>query len=142
MISKKGLNVGQGHGGNSNLPVIREVTNVSDSRQKALLEQMEPGTRVFRMGKCLIFLSPPHKRKHSPDGWHISISCPDRYPTWDELAKAWYELVPESEKRTAVMLLPPKKHYVNIHNFCFQVHEIPGEDADGRFYGEEGYVRS
>lgn len=141
MKTSKTFNVGKGHQGNSSLPTIREVTEISDARQKALLSLTGPGTKVFRMGKCLIFLSPPTKRKNSPDGWHVSVSCPDRYPTWDELAKAWYELVPGAETRMAVMLLPPKENYINIHNFCFQVHELPGVDVEGRFPGEEGYVR-
>ncbi len=116
------LNVGQGHGGNTpNLPVIREVLPENmDISQRQILTMLQPGTRIFRMGRCKIFLSPPFEDK----GWHMSISVDDRYPTWDEVAKAWYELVPDSGGRIGAMILPPKSEYVNIHNFCFQVHEL------------------
>jgi len=119
------LNVGRGHGGNTpNLPQIREVLPENmDARQKQLLLMLQPGTRMFRMGRCKIFLSPPV----DDVGWHMSISVDDRYPTWDEVAKAWYELVPDADSKTGAMILPPKTEYVNIHNFCFHVHEIDGE---------------
>lgn len=123
--------IGKGHGGNSNLPSLREVTQAADARQKALLALMEPGTRVFRMGPCLIFLSPPARRFRNPSGWHLSISRKDRYPSWDEVTKAWYTLVPNAGERYGAMLLPPETEYVNIHNFCFQIYELPAEIAHG-----------
>lgn len=112
--------VGAGHGGNTKLPSIREVVDVQDPRQRDLLAAMQPGTRVFRMGRALIFVSPPHNDL----GWHLSISRPDRYPSWDEVAGAWYALVPDADNRTGAMILPPRAEYVNIHNCCFQVHEL------------------
>lgn len=110
--------VGKGHGGNSNLPVIREPNN---PQLVALVTRgmLEPGTRQFKMGKVTILLSPPLESV----GWHMSISHPDRYPTWDEVAKAWYELVPDSDNRVGKMILPKREDYINIHNFCFQIHE-------------------
>lgn len=56
--------------------------------------------------------------------WHISISHPRRYPTWDEIYQAWYDLVPDAEYRTGAIILPKKAEYVNIHPNCFHVHEI------------------
>lgn len=113
--------VGQGHSSNSILPVIRQVLPENMSPvQRQLLTLLQPGTRVYRMGRARIYLSPPN----GVLGWHLSISCQDRYPTWDEVAKAWYDLVPESETRTAVLFLPPKSEYINIHEFCLQVQEL------------------
>lgn len=40
--------------------------------------------------------------------WHMSISVPHRYPTWDEIYQAWYDLVPGAETRTGAILLPPE----------------------------------
>ena len=119
MSTTWGSGVGKGHGGRTpNLPVIREV---KDTPSVALaLQGLEPGTRLFRMGKASIFVSPPFQGK----GWHMSIARQDRYPDWDEIAKAWYELVPEADRRTAVMVLPPRDEYINIHSNCFQVHEL------------------
>lgn len=116
------MRLGKGHGGNTpNLPALREVLPGNmDARQQLALAQLQSGTRMFRMGKCKIFLSPPAGRT----GWHMSISRDDHYPSWDEVAHAWYALVPEADRRTGAMILPPKADYINIHNFCFQVHEL------------------
>jgi len=55
-------------------------------------------------------------------GWHMSISHPSRYPTWNEIRDARYELLPDD--CTMAMLLPPKAEYVNLHPNCFHLHEI------------------
>jgi hypothetical protein len=69
------------------------------------------------MGKVKIILGygPVH-------GWHLSVSHPERYPTWDEIAHARYSLVPNEVNMG--MLLPPKEDFVNVHNFCFQLVEM------------------
>lgn len=56
--------------------------------------------------------------------WHVSISHPRRYPTWDEIFLAWYDLVPDAQHRTGAIILPKKAEYVNIHPNCFHVHEM------------------
>lgn len=63
--------------------------------------------------------------------WHMSISCPKRYPTWNEIYLAWYELVPGAgEDFNGAIVLPRKKEYVDLHPNCFHVYqhdaEIPG----------------
>jgi hypothetical protein len=83
---------------------------------KALLE---PGTRAFRMGGCHILVS------RQKVGWHLSVSHPERLPTWEEMRDARYTLVPD--QATMVLLLPPKSEYVNVHEFCLQMYEIPSE---------------
>ena len=66
-------------------------------------------------------------------GWHLSISHPSRYPTWEEIRDARYELLPDA--CTMGMLLPPKGEYVNLHPNCFHLHQVdaglsvPGGDA-------------
>lgn len=54
--------------------------------------------------------------------WHLSISHPMRYPKWDEIAAARYDLVPDH--LTMAMLLPPRDEYVNLHKNCFHLHEL------------------
>lgn len=83
---------------------------------------LEPGTRAFRFGECLVFVS------RSDAGWHLSISHPDRYPTWDEIKQARYQLVPHDV--TMAMILPPPGEYVNLHENCFHLWQI--EDPDKR----------
>lgn len=75
--------------------------------------------KLYTLGDCKIILS------EEPQGLHLSISHADRYPTWDEIHQARYELLPK--EKTFAMILPPKKEYVNVHNNCFHLHEIPNE---------------
>lgn len=76
------------------------------------------------MGECRIIVSRDmHGTKEfGPVRWHLSISCVDRYPTWDEIHEARYRLLPD--KCMMAIILPPKAEYVNIHPNCFHLHEI------------------
>ena len=56
--------------------------------------------------------------------WHLSVSHPSRYPTWDEIYTAWYDLVPNVEHITGAILLPRKSEYVNLHPNCFHVYQL------------------
>jgi hypothetical protein len=56
--------------------------------------------------------------------WHISVSCPHRYPTWDEIFTAWYDLVPDAPQINGAIILPRKSEYVNLHPNCFHVHQL------------------
>lgn len=102
------------------LPTIREVEPPLPVKLMIVTGKLQTGTRTFRMGKAKILLSPPS----SEMGWHMSISREDRYPDWDEVVAAWYSLVPGANEREGVMHLPPLRDYVNVHEFCFQVHEL------------------
>lgn len=76
---------------------------------------MPAGTRAYTMGECRVLLS------HEPKGWHISISCEDRYADWDEIAEAKYRLLPDVHM---VMHLPPRgEEYVNVHPNTFHLSE-------------------
>lgn len=77
-----------------------------------------PDQRAFRMNQHLIVLI----QRIEPDGWHLSISHPQRYPTWDEIHAARYGLLPDEV--TMGMLLPPRGEYVNIHPNCFHLWQI------------------
>lgn len=65
-----------------------------------------------------------------PAGWHMSISFvdrkdqPTRYPTWDEIAHARDELLPDDID--FVMWLPKTGDYVALHDTTFHLHEHPG----------------
>lgn len=64
-----------------------------------------------------------------PQGWHLSISFRNRsnelsrYPTWDEIAHARYELLPVG--LDFVMHLPPPEEYVALHDTTFHLHQSP-----------------
>ena len=61
--------------------------------------------------------------------WHLSISHPDRYPTWDEVADARYELCPDDV--TMAMLLPPSGEYLNVHKTTFHLWQIEDRRVEG-----------
>lgn len=79
-----------------------------------------PHCKAYVWGDVTVFVG-----QEPQIGWHISISNPHRYPTWDEIKRARYDLVPHDV--TMAMLLPPPEDYVNIHNNCFHLHQIPND---------------
>jgi hypothetical protein len=95
----------------------RELHEVPIPQDVAQL--LEPGTRAYRMGRCQILVS------RQKVGWHLSVSKPDKLPTWEEMRDARYALVPD--EATMALLLPPRSEYVNVHDFCLQMYEIPSE---------------
>lgn len=80
-----------------------------------------PNCRAYHhtRSKCNIFVGVETGK------WHMSIAHPHRYPTWQEIMGARYELVPDDV--TMAMLLPPRRQYVNVHPNCFHLHQIPNE---------------
>lgn len=119
MGNKYGAGTGKGHGGNTaNLAVIRERELTPGERQAQAAGRIEPQLKAYRAGKIMILVG-----WHPVMGWHMSISHPERYPTWDEVANARYKLLPDNMEFG--MMLPPPGAYINIHNFCFHLHEMP-----------------
>lgn len=84
----------------------------------------EPGAKAYIMGACRIIVG------HSAAGWHLSVSCGSRYPTWDELAKARYELI--QDEVTMAMLMPPKAEYVNLHPTTLHLWEVKAKQLVGQ----------
>lgn len=79
-----------------------------------------PYCKTFTWGEISVFVG-----QEPQIGWHLSISHPRRYPTWDEIKAARYDLVPRDV--TMAMLLPPPDEFVNIHQNCFHLHQIPND---------------
>ena len=94
---------------------MRKYTEIEAPRN------LEPGTKCYSHGGCQILVSPPYGK----EGWHLSISHKKRYPSWDEIRDAWYELIPNAEEKDAIMYLPKKCDYVNLCYTCFHVYEKP-----------------
>lgn len=65
---------------------------------------------------------------HEEGKWHLSISFvdhkgnPRRYPKWDEISHARYELMPAD--LYVAMILPPPDEFVAVHATTFHLHEI------------------
>jgi len=72
--------------------------------------------QCYAMGECRVILAVENNQ------WHLSISCADRDPTWDEIATARYRLAPKNV--TMAMLLPPLREYVNLHEHVFHLYEL------------------
>lgn len=68
---------------------------------------------------------------------HLSISCPDRDPTWEEVAAARYALMPKA--KDCVMILPPEDDYVNVHEHCFHVWRLRDLAPDGWAHTPENW---
>lgn len=52
---------------------------------------------------------------------HISISTPNRQPSWKEIKEVKYTLLPKIEM---VIILPSEHEYVNLHEYCFHLYEL------------------
>jgi hypothetical protein len=59
--------------------------------------------------------------------WRLSIAHPRRYPLWDEICECRYRLLPA--ELTMALILPPPSEYVNVHENCFQLVQIPLPDT-------------
>lgn len=62
--------------------------------------------------------------------WHLVVSHPGRYPTWDEVKFARYELVPDEV--VVAMLLPPADDYLDLHKFALHLWEVHDEGEPWR----------
>jgi hypothetical protein len=78
----------------------------------------------FSKGPCRVLVS--HEDHNGKMRWHLSISCKDRYPGWEEIKAARYSLLPLD--LVFAQILPPPSEYTNIHRNCFHLWEI--EDGE------------
>lgn len=78
--------------------------------------RISPTAKTFKCTNLTVMVAQEDSR------WHLSISHPLRYPRWDEIKEARYDLVPNDV--TMAMILPPQEQYVNVHPNCFHLHEI------------------
>jgi hypothetical protein len=78
---------------------------------------------AFTMGECRILLGREPIGVEQVLRWHLSISCADRHPTWDEIKTARYRLL--GPTLPVAMFLPPVEHYVNVRtqDHVFQLYE-------------------
>ena len=53
---------------------------------------------------------------------HLSVSRKNRYPTWDEIVLVKEKFMGDIN---VAMILPRKEDYINIHENCFHLWQIP-----------------
>lgn len=110
--------------------IVEDLRNSKRIQSVLRVEQVH----VFTMGACRIILGHEPGGVHGELRWHLTISCPDRHPTWDEIKTARYRLL--GPDMVMAMVLPKPEHYVNLpaQDHVFQLWEIEDE---ARFW-EEG----
>ena len=60
------------------------------------------------------------------EGWnHVSVSLPNRTPTWDEMCFI-KNLFFEPEE-LCIQIHPRKSQYVNAHKYCLHIWQPPGD---------------
>jgi hypothetical protein len=80
------------------------------------------GCKMFVSGALSVLLCDEDTPEYKLTGrYHLSISHPHRYPKWDEIKSARYDLIPNDV--TMMMYLPRREDYVNVHPNCFHLHE-------------------
>ena len=66
-------------------------------------------------------------RASDGSGWdHVSVSLPDRTPTWDEMC--FVKDIFWREDETVIQFHPRKDMYKNVHNFCLHMWKPSGSE--------------
>jgi hypothetical protein len=83
--------------------------------------------KQFTLGECNILVARERVDRLGDESdwlWHLSISHPERHPTWDEIKAARYRLL--SNGLCFGILLPPPEQYVNVpaQDHVFHLWEI------------------
>lgn len=102
------------------LPTVRRVENPDWLPIFQAKKALPPNVQTHRMGQCYILLIPPQGEFL----YRMTIACKDRYPTFDEVWKAWHDLVPDAKTTNAVMMLPDQVAYDHPNNFGLSVQQI------------------
>lgn len=68
------------------------------------------------MGECSVFVSA------EPEGLHLSISHPNRDPTYYEIKEARYRFCPDNVHMA--MIFPPRAEFVNLDSHCFHLFQV------------------
>lgn len=113
--------------------MVRTIKNKGFNKKKMEFKEVSPGPialinpdskdmKAFHFGlgfKLFALVSKDDGR------WHISVSHPSRYPEWEEIKAARYELIPDDV--FMVQVLGPPKNWTNVHKNCFHLWEIRDE---------------
>ena len=107
--------------------IPEEVVEVGDGRtglRRQLVRAGALGVHLYVMGECRIIVAREPAAKDGSRLWHLSVSCADRHPTWDEIKTARYVLLPQD--LCFGVLLPPAEFYVNVpeQDHVFHLFEI------------------
>jgi hypothetical protein len=90
--------------------------------QARYINEVNSYLRIYRYGACGVIVTKEYGK------WHISVSRPDRLPSWDEIRDVRYAIAPDDV--TMAMILPPKSSYINIHPNCLHLWEMAPSDFE------------
>jgi hypothetical protein len=83
----------------------------------------------FQLGPLRIISGGTGNKNPQAEGWeHVSVSCIDRTPTWDEM-KAVKEMF-WGDDETVVQFHPARAAYVSQHPYCLHLWRRPGALLD------------
>lgn len=88
--------------------------NNRESAKMSNKNEFKPGIYLF--GECNAVVTIEN------GCYHISISHPERLPTYDELKEARYKFAPDFVYMAQIF--PPMDEFVNLHPFCLHLYEI------------------
>ncbi len=69
---------------------------------------------------------------------HVSLSRPDRLPTWEDLKLVKSTLI--GKDKLAIQVLPPEAEYVNTHPYCLHLWHCLDGRAVPDFRGAAGQI--
>lgn len=72
-------------------------------------------SNVNKQDKLTVMASP---LEDDQEWWHVSVSLPDRCPTWEEMCKIKNLFM---EDKLCIQFHPTENDYVNIHNYCLHL---------------------
>lgn len=82
-----------------------------------------PHAEAFRKGKLAILITTDpidfFGNGQSTTCRHLSISAPDRYPTWAEIKDARYRFF--DKHKWVYQVFPPIDQWLNVHPNCFHL---------------------
>jgi len=89
----------------------------------------DPGANwgYFVIGSLRIVSSGGTENNPGAKGWeHVSVSCTDRCPTWQEMAKVKNLFWKDDE--TVVQFHPQKDKYINYHPYCLHLWRLTNQE--------------
>jgi hypothetical protein len=93
----------------------------------AVIEKHSDGAAYHNPITALNVICSASMERDSRRWLHVSVSHPDRLPTWDELAEVKSLFI--GTERKAIQVLPPTEEHVNVHPTC--LHLWACLDGDG-----------
>lgn len=114
-------------------PITRQRSTWSEVGPAPLLPDGRVWQRAVHDGHLTVIVAIEPIGPNGTPAHHLSISHRTnhnpprlgRYPTWDEITHARYELLPDD--LTFAMFLPPSSEYVAVHDTTFHLHQVDPE---------------